>query len=76
MVIKKRRKFKVHHIYIATVVDTSVVCLAIVRFTNGGATALVFGGFVSTVLMIALVHLFDDRIDEERKNGEEDEGEN
>ena len=78
MVIKKRVKVKPHHIYIATVINTSVVCLATLHFTNGCMVSLAFfGGAGSTMVMIALVHIFNDRIEQdERKNGEEYESEN
>lgn len=66
-------KVKEHHVYIVTALNTSVVSLATLHFTDGCMIALaLFSGVGSTALMIFITNLINDRIERvERKNGEE-----
>ena len=78
MVIKRRWKIKEQHIYLATVVNTSVVSLITLHLTNGCLASLaIYAGVGSTLVMIVIANIFNDRIERiERKNGEKDEGKN
>jgi len=77
MIIKRRWKIKEHHIYIASALNTSVVSLATLHFTDGCMASLaLFGCVGSSAVMIFITSLLNDRIERrERKSDEKDEDE-
>ena len=71
-------KFKKHHIYIASVINTSVICLITLRLTDGCMASLaLFGCVGSTTIMLIITNIFNDRIDyKERTSDQKNEDEN
>jgi len=77
MIVKRKRKIKAHHIYIASALNTSVFSLATLHFTNGCMVSLaLFGGVGSSMVMIFITNLLNDRIEQkERKSDAQNEHE-
>ena len=77
MVIRKRWKIKENHIYMLTVLNTSIVSLTTLRLTDGCLVSLaLYAGVGSTLVMVLITNVINDRIERtQRKKVKKNEDE-